>query len=134
MKSHVFTYGSLMFAEVWTRVVTGRYRSIEGMLNDHARFAVTGQDYPGMVHAVGSRVTGVVHLDVDAEDLVHLDRFEGDDYRRVTVPVICADDASRSCATYLYQPVDRLRSTPWDPSAFAMERFLATYCRDWPTR
>lgn len=134
MTSHVFTYGSLMFVEVWTRVVTGRYRSLDGVLDDHARFAVADQDYPGMIRAVGSSVTGVVYLDVDAEDLLRLDRFEGDDYRRDTVSVTCADDASRSCATYLYEPVDRLLSTPWDPSAFAMERFLTINCRDWPAR
>jgi gamma-glutamylcyclotransferase (GGCT)/AIG2-like uncharacterized protein YtfP len=132
MTSHVFTYGSLMFAEVWTRIVTGRYRSVEGTLHDHARFAVIAQDYPGMIHAPGASVTGMVHLDVDAADVERLDRFEGDDYRRVTVSVACSDEVVRSCGTYLYLPVDRLTGTPWEPAAFAMERFLATYCREWP--
>jgi len=134
MTSHVFTYGSLMFAEVWTRVVTGRYRSVEGVVHDHARFAVVDQDYPGMIEVPGASVGGLVYLDVEAEDLKRLDRFEGDDYRRDIVPAICADGTTRACATYLYLPIDRLQSASWEPTAFAMNRFLGTYCRDWPTR
>jgi len=134
MTSHVFTYGSLMFAEVWTRVVEGRYRSVDGVLHDHARFAVVAQDYPGMIHAAGASVKGVVYLDVDAADVERLDRFEGDDYRRDVVSVVCSDDVPRSCSTYIYLPSDRLAGTPWEPTAFAMERFLTTYCRDWPAR
>jgi gamma-glutamylcyclotransferase (GGCT)/AIG2-like uncharacterized protein YtfP len=130
MSRHVFTYGSLMFPEVWTLVVTGRYRSIAGTLAGHGRFAVAGQTYPGMIAAADERVVGVLHLDVDDADLARLDDFEGDDYRRVTVSVDCADGTTRASETYLYLRQDRLLPSAWDPEAFAMDRFIATYCRD----
>jgi gamma-glutamylcyclotransferase (GGCT)/AIG2-like uncharacterized protein YtfP len=130
--TNVFTYGSLMFAEVWSRVVTGRYRSVDGTLRDHARHAVRDQDYPGMIELPGAVTEGLVYFDVSDEDLERLDRFEGDDYRRAVVTVVGIDGVTYPCGTYLYLPHERLLDTPWQPEAFAMNHFLATYCRDWP--
>ena len=123
MTRHVFTYGSLMFPDVWTLVVSGRYRSVAGTVRGHARFAVVDQTYPGMIVSSDAQVDGVVHLDVDDADLARLDDFEGDDYRRGTVEVACADGSTRAAETYLYLPRDRLLTSAWEPDAFAMERF-----------
>jgi gamma-glutamylcyclotransferase (GGCT)/AIG2-like uncharacterized protein YtfP len=130
MSAHVFTYGSLMFPEVWARVVKGDYRSVRGALRDHARFAVRDQDYPGMVAQPGARVDGVLYLDVEDADLARLDHFEGDDYRRLTVDVAGDDGVVRVAQTYLYGAVDRLLSDAWQVDTFAMQRFIDTYCRD----
>ena len=130
MSSHVFTYGSLTFDAVWSRVVVGRYRATPATLDDHARFAIRDESYPGMIATVGSRVVGVLHLDVDDGDLDRLDRFEGDDYLRTTVEVTGADGATWNAQTYLYLLPQRLLPTTWEPDAFAMQRFLDTYCRD----
>ena len=128
--SHVFTYGSLMFDAVWSRVVQGRYTAVEGSIEQHGRFAIDGEDYPGMVPRGDARVTGVLYLDVDDGDLARLDQFEGDDYRREVVTVTSADGVAREAQTYIYLRAERLLASPWKPDAFAMERFLATYCRD----
>jgi gamma-glutamylcyclotransferase (GGCT)/AIG2-like uncharacterized protein YtfP len=127
---HVFTYGSLMFPQVWTRVVTGRYESVAATLVGHARFAVHEQDYPGMTRSASASVDGVLYLDVDDADVARLDDFEGADYRRDTVIVRCADGRVREAGAYLYLPSERLLPTSWEPEAFALDRFLATYCRD----
>ena len=131
---HVFTYGSLMFAPVWSIVVEGVYRSLAATLVDHARQAVVAQDYPGMVPRPGATVSGVVYLDVDAADLARLDRFEGDDYRRESVEVMSGDGSAVTAETYVYLPTERLLPAPWEPGAFALQRFLDTYCRDWSGR
>ena len=130
MSRAIFTYGSLMFPEVWSRVVAGQYGSSAATLGDHARFAVRDQIYPGMVPARGSQVVGVLYLDVDDEDVEALDRFEGDDYRREAIEVVCADGSSRAAHTYVYRLADRLLDASWEPASFAMQRFLETYCRD----
>ena len=36
----------------------------------------------------------------------------------------------RTAETYLYAAVDRLLSDAWQVDAFAMQRFIDTYCRD----
>jgi gamma-glutamylcyclotransferase (GGCT)/AIG2-like uncharacterized protein YtfP len=130
MSRHVFTYGSLMFADVWSRVVKGRYASIEGRVEHHARYAIDGADYPGMVARDGSRVTGRLYLDIDDDDLRRLDEFEGVDYRRDVVTVTAADGIVRDAETYVYLRGERLLDTAWVPEEFAMQRFLETYCRD----
>ena len=130
MTQHVFTYGSLMFAQVWTRVVAGRYDSVAATLSGHARYQVSDETYPGMVVSPNASVVGVLHLDVDGADLDRLDRFEGDDYARCSLAVIDDLGVERVAETYLYLRPDRLLKTSWDPERFEMQRFLDTYCRD----
>lgn len=127
---HVFTYGSLMFAEVWSTVVAGTYRSAPAVARGYARYALRGETYPGAIAQADAALPGVVYFDVDAIDLAHLDRFEGDEYRRITVTVELADGSSVPAAMYLYLPVARLSADPWDPDGFEMDRFFATYCKD----
>ncbi len=130
MNRNVFTYGSLMFAEVWSLVVEGSHASIAATLRHHARYAIRYETYPGMVDERDASVSGVLHLDVDAADLVRLDRFEGDDYERKTVEVVDGDGVARTADTYVYRCVDRLLPAAWEPDSFALRRFIETYCRD----
>ena len=129
MTRRVFTYGSLMFPEVWSLVVAGRYRRVDARLDGHARFAIRGEHYPGMVSVAGGQVAGVLYLDVDDADLARLDHFEGDDYVRRPVDV-ATDDGMLRAETYVYRLHDRLLTSAWAPDAFAMQDFIATYCRD----
>ena len=82
MSCNIFTYGSLMFPNVWEQVVRGRYASVKAALEDHARYAIAGESYPGMVAQTGATVEGILYLDIDAADIARLDTFEGHDYRR----------------------------------------------------
>ena len=126
--SHVFTYGSLMFAEVWSLVVAGRYASVAATLGGHARHAIRDETYPGMVVSTSGSVAGVLYLDVDAADLERLDRFEGEDYRRTVVTVASVDGVAYRAGTYVYRRPDRLLDEAWRPEAFALQTFLDTYC------
>ncbi|MBI1892120.1 MAG: gamma-glutamylcyclotransferase [Burkholderiales bacterium] len=128
MKRHIFTYGSLMFAEVWRRVVASSYRSAKGKILDHARYAVMHETYPGLVVQKGASVEGIVYFDVQAADIAALDNFEGPDYFRRTVTVQL-QNAQIEADTYIYGKQPGLSDMPWDPQAFEIERFLQTYCR-----
>lgn len=126
----VFTYGSLMFAQVWQRVVRGRYRSEPAVAADYIRLAIAGVDYPGMIARVGASVPGVLYFDVDARDMVALDAFEGADYRRVQLQVTAASGATLAAHAYLYLPLRNLSESPWLPQAFDAARFIDGYCGD----
>ena len=130
MNMHVFTYGSLMFAEVWQRVVRGHYASYTAMLDGYRRFAVRDDTYPGIIASSGSTVEGLVYTDVDTADLARLDDFEGALYRRIDAEVTAADGHTLKAQTYLCLQPDCLSDQPWVPESFALSRFLATYCRD----
>lgn len=128
MSTTVFTYGSLMFPEVWQKLVRGQYRSSPANANGYARFAVLEARYPGMVLMEGASVDGVLYHDVDAADLERLDQFEGSEYRRDTITVMLADGSELTADTYIHIVTERLATTPWAPAEFDLAGFLGTYC------
>lgn len=130
MAIHVFTYGSLMFAPVWQRVVQGRYRQAAARVDDFARLAIVGETYPGMVARDGSSVAGVLYFDIGQSDLAALDAFEGTEYRRAPVRAVLDGGDAIEAQAYLYLLPQKLSALPWRPEAFRMELFLGTYCRD----
>ncbi|WP_151632205.1 gamma-glutamylcyclotransferase family protein [Noviherbaspirillum aerium] len=130
MSAHVFTYGSLMFPQVWQRVVRGDYRSAPAVLDGHARFALAGETYPGTIVRSGASVAGIVYFDVSDADVAALDAFEGSEYRRDRVRVRLDSGELADAQTYLYLLPQKLSESPWLPEEFQMQRFLGTYCRD----
>jgi gamma-glutamylcyclotransferase (GGCT)/AIG2-like uncharacterized protein YtfP len=128
MTLHVFTYGSLMFAPVWQRVVRGQYRQEQARASGYARFAVRNADYPGMVVHIDGVVPGVIYFDVDEWDLRALDAFEGADYIRENIEVQVETGPVVQASTYIYLPTAQLEPTPWQPEAFQLQAFLRTYC------
>lgn len=130
MNLNIFTYGSLMFPDIWARVVRGDYRSAPAAASGYARFAVRDEIYPGLVKRLESRIEGVVYFDIDATDLAALDAFEGADYQREPIALTLDDGREIVGETYLYLPVARLLATGWAPENFQKQRFVDTYCRD----
>ncbi|MFT5535325.1 MAG: gamma-glutamylcyclotransferase (GGCT)/AIG2-like uncharacterized protein YtfP [Burkholderiaceae bacterium] len=130
MSIHVFTYGSLMFPEVWRRVVRGHYASQPACIDGHQRYAVNGDTYPGIVIEAGASVTGLVYRDINAADLAALDHFEGDGYHRIGLQASTDDGVVLAVQTYLFRDPAGLSDQPWLPHEFQLQRFLGSYCRD----
>jgi gamma-glutamylcyclotransferase (GGCT)/AIG2-like uncharacterized protein YtfP len=124
MARHIFTYGSLMFAPVWRHVVRGTYRFELATILDHARYAVRGQLYPGLVAEENASTKGILYFDVNAEDIHALDLFEGDEYRRVAVKIRLPDGGDINADTYLYCKDGGLSPLLWQPESFDMQRFM----------
>ncbi|BFM16078.1 hypothetical protein R50073_22610 [Maricurvus nonylphenolicus] len=129
----VFTYGSLMFDEVWSRVVAGQYQSVPAQLSGYRRLAVKGYDFPGVIADVNGKYTvdGLVYFDVANKDLQRLDDFEGQLYQRVGVSVE-SDCGAIEVDTYLFcqQYYDLLADWDWCVEHFSrvgLQRFLNRY-------
>lgn len=127
---HVFTYGSLMFAPVWGRVVIGQYESSPATIHGFRRFSVIGKEHPGLVIQKGAPpMLGRVYFNVSDEDIARLDQFETERYLRVSVAVTIEEDAF-AAETYMALNLDELSDTDWDVSHFEREglpKFLTTY-------
>ena len=123
---HVFTYGSLMFPEVWLRVTGQPGVALAARLDGYARYAVSGVSYPGIVAELGS-VAGVLYLDVTPEALARLDRFEGNEYLRREVVVTYENDIQLVAQAYVWR--ERLAGEAWNPDVFDLQAFLSAYCR-----
>ncbi|MEK9721344.1 MAG: gamma-glutamylcyclotransferase family protein [Quisquiliibacterium sp.] len=139
--ANVFTYGSLMYPEVWDRVVRGSYSHAEALIDGFRRHALAGVSYPGVVEQVGASVRGRLYFDVAADDLGRLDAFESTEYRRAKVdarvlpgsrlaPVAPATESLSTVRAEIYLYLDHRNLLPvdWDEARFEREH-LADFAR-----
>ena len=89
----LFTYGSLMFSEVWQKVTNLDTVPVPGRLHEHVRCQVAGEDYPAVLERSGAAVDGALYTGLSPRSMALLDRFEGPDYERVPVTVVLSDKA-----------------------------------------
>ena len=120
---HVFTYGSLMFDPVWSKVVndTG-YERHEAILQGFERKKVQHEVYPVIVPGAAlSQVPGIVYFDVSSDDLERLDHFEGEYYFRKTVQVVTLDARMLTAEAYVLKPefYGIIAPGEWDPVKFS---------------
>jgi gamma-glutamylcyclotransferase (GGCT)/AIG2-like uncharacterized protein YtfP len=131
---HVFTYGTLMFAEVWQSVVGRQFEAMEGVARGFAIFRVANAVFPGIVAGTErDMVRGVVYLDADDAALARLDVFEDDFYERQALWVECADGQKRAAEAYVVPPQNKhvLTDEPWLRESFlasgGLERFKSGF-------
>ena len=128
--THLFTYGSLMFEDVWNRLVKGNYLSQKATLNGYARRAVKEDVYP-VIFQANELVEGVVYYDINEEDMVILDTFEGEYYERKEVELLVKNEPIRAYVYVLKEKYfDKIDPKPWSDALFATEgikRFLTNY-------
>ena len=129
---NVFTYGTLMFSEVWNKVVQGNYYSSTAVLHGYRRFCIKDESYPGLKQAGKTEfVNGIVYHDVDFIDMQRLDVFEGGYYERMQVSVDLGNSKIKSQVYLIKQQYLYLASeNQWDPDDFyknSIGDFVATY-------
>jgi gamma-glutamylcyclotransferase (GGCT)/AIG2-like uncharacterized protein YtfP len=131
---HVFTYGTLMFPEVWRAVVGRSFETVEGTAAGFEVFRVRDAVFPGIIAGTGEcSVPGVVYLDVDRESTERLDRFEDDFYERRAIAVDCSDGQRRMAEAYVVPSANRslLTSEPWVRGSFlasgGLEQFISRF-------
>ncbi len=130
---HLFTYGSLMFEPVWSAVVRGRYQSSPATLSGYLRRCVLNELYPVIYpDPAAADIDGVVYFDVASDDLLRLDRFEGEYYCRKPLQIKTALPSTLVAEGYILRDDCRHIATeePWDPEAFrktGIAAFLARY-------
>lgn len=129
---HVFTYGTLMFPEVWQAVVGRPFETIEGTARGFAIYRVANAVFPGIV-ASDERdlVRGVIYLDVDHASFTRLDLFEDNFYERQSLWVECADGHRRAAEAYVVPSRNRqvLTDEPWQRTAFVSSGGLEQFQR-----
>lgn len=131
MSVALFAYGTLMFAQV-RRLHSRRVLAAEpATLAGHARHALRGASYPGIVPDAGGVVRGLLVRGVSPALLAKLDRWEGAEYQRRPVRVALASGEAVPAFAYVLAPRARARALPrdWDAAAFA-RRELARWLRE----
>ena len=73
--TNVFTYGTLMFKDIWTRLITNDYEQEQATLNGYIRKAVIGETYPVIYKgSENNSVAGKLYLNVSSKEVAILDR------------------------------------------------------------
>ncbi|MCX5643505.1 MAG: gamma-glutamylcyclotransferase [Phycisphaerae bacterium] len=119
---NLFTYGSLMFDEVWSRLARCDYLKRPGRLHGFTRRRVHDDVYPVILKSSnGVCVDGVVYFGVGDEDLRRLDVFKGPAYDRQTHAVVVEGGEKRPAEVYvLNEDFSHLvTACKWDPQWFA---------------
>jgi gamma-glutamylcyclotransferase (GGCT)/AIG2-like uncharacterized protein YtfP len=130
---HLFTYGSLMFEPVWSRVVRGSYVKRTARLHGFTRRKVRGDVYPVIFRSHDEAwVDGVVYLGVCDEDVRRLDLFEGDLYDRQSHTVIVEEAEKLFACAYILKEtcIHMSDDLEWNPQWFAtngLPVFLGRY-------
>jgi gamma-glutamylcyclotransferase (GGCT)/AIG2-like uncharacterized protein YtfP len=131
---HVFTYGTLMFPEVWRAVVGKSFATVEGLAPGFAIYRVCDAVFPGIIAgSEADAVSGVVYLDVEPTSVARLDRFEDDFYNRESLWIECADGQPRQADAYVVPAVNRnvLTDQVWRRDEFlasgGLEQFIARF-------
>ena len=118
-KSNLFTYGSLMYDEIWTRLTTDKYKKIQAELDGYVRKSIKGEVFPALIKGDGS-TSGILYLDVSKEDMQTIDIFEGDIYKRIEGKVLTENGKCLTC--FFYVLLDScfhiISDDEWDPLVF----------------
>lgn len=128
----LFTYGSLMCADIMHRVAGCRAQSTEAVLADFRRRKISHEEYPGIVPHAGSRVRGVLYFRLADEAIRRLDIFEGELYDRQEVEVVSREYGVIRAMAYVIKPPyhGRLSNEEWsydDFLAVGKARFEKAY-------
>lgn len=120
MPEHLFCYGTLTQASIMRAVCGSVPVSRPAVLHDYACFGLTGRPYPAIVHRPGSRVNGLVYLNLQPAQLARLDQYEGTLYTRARVSLGLDGDECLEAWTYvLRMRYYHLRSRrPWSLQEF----------------
>jgi gamma-glutamylcyclotransferase (GGCT)/AIG2-like uncharacterized protein YtfP len=120
MTDQLFCYGTLCVPDIMRRVSGSLPASVASTLLNYACYELTGLDYPGIVPEKEARVSGVLYQGLSRAQLVKLDAYEGEQYRRVRVWISTEQEQRVQAWTYELQPryYRRLTSRAW-----SLERF-----------
>lgn len=106
----LFVYGSLRVGASAHGLVSGVVETRTATLRDHALYGLALR-YPFATEEEGARVVGdglLIRPDIAEGTLRALDRYEGDEYRRVAV-VIGTDAGDLTAQAWVAAHPDRLR-------------------------
>ena len=132
--SSLFAYGSLIFSEVWSKIVGSNreFTKAPAQLYGYTALRVSGQSYPGLIPApVEDFTQGVLITGLTLGDWDILDKFEGSFYKRIEVEIEL--DEKRLCCAQTYLVCDHLRFK-LTSEIWSADRFAANHLTDFLDR
>ncbi len=119
----LFVYGSLQHPLVWQRLIDRDCREQQAVLTGWKAVKVKHQDYPGLAQADNGKVFGILKSGLSAADFEILDKFEGEQYRRIQLAVTDADRLVQQAYVYIFKEdyLPQLSSQIWSYQKFRQQ-------------
>lgn len=128
----VFTYGTLMDADIMAAVCGHRGEAEAAHLKHYQRKQVKNEHYPAIIAKPMKKTNGLLYRNVSEVAIEKLDEFEGDQYRREIVTLHLANGKQQPAFCYVWR--NELRSLI-STQDWSFERFLAEgkekFCADY---
>ncbi len=121
---NIFTYGTLMFEEIWSQVAAGEYDRIPAILSGYDRKLARGEVYPVLFPSADiSLVEGFVYIGATDADLEKLDAFEGEYYFRQPAEAVIYEATKLPVEVYVLKEeyYSIISHQEWDPVRFKTE-------------
>lgn len=114
-----FFYGTLMDSDLQAVVLGGRLPvGVPAVLDGYRRRLVAGQDYPAIVPAKNTSVSGLLVAGISPAMAARASVYEGDQYDAVSLAVTTTDGAACDAWTFLPQAHVRLSTHDWSLDAW----------------
>ena len=121
MLHKLFAYGTLQLPEITERVIGRGLQGEPATLNGYRVGLVARANFPGIVPEATASVPGMLISCITQQELLKLDQYEGELYRRVRVKVLLGQRSSDEepvavkCWAYLIAcwAQDRVTPNPW---------------------
>ncbi len=119
---NLFAYGTLMWTEVLESVIGRPLAGVPATLPGYRRIRIKGVHYPAVISSGNDEVTGVLYDGLSEADFRNLDRFEGEEYERLTVCV-----AGKAAEVYVLSPawMHLADTRSWHPEDMEAEHLAA---------
>jgi gamma-glutamylcyclotransferase (GGCT)/AIG2-like uncharacterized protein YtfP len=129
---HLFAYGTLMFPDVWRRVVGRAFAAQRAILGGFSVRCVDLGAFPVMIRSdsIEERVEGLVYFNIDDATRKRLDEYESALYERIDVYPVLDSGNAIACQAYVLSDGKRRHALTehWDAAQFQRDE-LADYLR-----
>ncbi len=119
---NLFVYGTLLSSEI-TEKLTGKiFETLPAILGGYKMYCVKGCDYPAIVSEKGAETSGKLLMNVKVSDLQILSEYEGDEYKKKKVKVLCNNKYENALTFVWIHGKNNLINRDWDFVEFQKER------------
>ncbi len=115
---NLFVYGTLLSSEITEKLTGKTFKTTHAVLDGYKMYCVKDCDYPAILLEQGAEVKGKILLNVDDSALKILSEYEGNEYEKRMVKVMCSNKVEDTLTFVWVKEKDRLENKKWNFAEF----------------
>ena len=119
---NLFVYGTLLSSEITEKLTGKTFETKYAVLEGYKMYCVKGCDYPAIIREKGAETKGKILVNVDDSDLKMLSDYEGKEYTKIKVKVLCSNKYEYALTFVWSKDLHLLETRDWDFKDFQKNR------------